>query len=93
MLNRKFLILAVLLGLAVGVFASLSYSDNSISKCERTEKAIKNQGNVSGAVACFQPGVIDLNQTDRVQEGSELECVCRRSFENSIQFWAINKAD
>jgi len=89
---QKLLIAAVVIGLVSGMSISIYYSEDSASKCEKTEKAIKNQSNVTGAVACFPPGVIDLNQTDRVQQGSNLECVCRRSFEGAVQLWAINKA-
>jgi len=86
------LVLAVTSGIIIG-FASSSYLDEGKSKCEKTEETIRQDSNLSGAIACFEPGVISVNLSDRVEEGSELECVCRRSYKGNIQLWAINSAN
>ena len=90
--SDKILILAIISGLVVGISASV-YADEGKSKCERTEETIKQDSNLSGAIACFEPGVIDVNRSEEVQEGSQLECVCRRSYKGNIQIWAINSAN
>lgn len=90
--RNKVLIAAAFLGLVAGISASSALTDNTVSECEKTEDAIKQQANVSGPVACFPPGVLDVNQSEEVEEGSELECVCRRSYNGEVQIWSINKA-
>ncbi|QGA80113.1 hypothetical protein LC1Nh_0209 [Candidatus Nanohalobium constans] len=62
------------------------------SYCEKTEAAIKQNTSLSGAIACFEPGTVEFNLSDKVEESAELKCVCRRSSEGEVQFWAINKA-
>ena len=83
---------AIFLGLLVGVSASHMMPEKE-SECQRTEEAIVEEGNVSGAVACFPPGVLDVNQSEQIDEGSDLECVCRRSYMGNVQIWAINRAN
>ena len=90
--SDKILILAIISGLVVGISDSV-YADEGKSKCERTEETIKQDSNLSGAIACFEPGVIDVNRSEEVQEGSQLECVCQRSYKGNIQIWAINSAN
>ena len=89
----KLIIIAVAAGLLVGVLGSSMMTEDKISSCEKAERAIKNQSNLDGAIACFPPGAIDINQSDRVEQGTELECVCRRSHEGKVQFWNINRAN
>lgn len=82
---------AAILGLAVGAVASSAF-DTPQSECDRTEESIRQQANISGAIACFEPGVIDINRSERVEEGSELQCVCRQSINGSVRIFAINRA-
>jgi hypothetical protein len=92
-MNRRNLLLvtAVVIGLSLGVAASTSTKQEG--KCEKTEESIRQEANLSGAVACFPPGVMDVNLSERVEEGSQLECVCRRSYRGNVQIWAINSAN
>lgn len=94
-MNRygKIIVLALLAGLLVGFISSEITAKDKMSKCEKTEEAIKNNSSIKGAIACFEPGVINVNQTDRVDQGAELECVCRRSYNGRVSIWAINKAN
>ncbi|MFB6100222.1 MAG: hypothetical protein ABEK16_03015 [Candidatus Nanohalobium sp.] len=68
-------------------------TESKESRCERTEEALREKANVSGALACFPPGVIDVNLTDRVEQGADLQCVCRQSVNGNVQIFAINRAD
>lgn len=89
--SKKILVIvAVFSGLAIGGVASMSFDTRD--KCEKTEQTIREESNVSGALACFQPGMIDVNLSERVEEGAELECVCRRSINGTVQLWPISKA-
>lgn len=94
-MEKKILVFAaaVLLGLSVGAISSATLDKDTKSQCERAEDAIKNQSDLSGAIACFEPGVVDVNLTEEVEEGAELECVCRRSNNGNVEFWAINRAN
>jgi hypothetical protein len=91
--SEKFLILAMIAGLVVGFSASAYIGDDGKSKCERVEETVKQDSNLSGAIACFEPGVIDVNRSEQLQEGSSLECVCRRSYNGNVQLWTINTAN
>jgi hypothetical protein len=87
--------LLALIGLIAGLSfgAAISASTKTTDKCEKTEQAIREESNISGALACFQPGTIDVNLTEKVEQGAELECVCRRSLNGNVQLWAINRAN
>ncbi|MEF8847452.1 MAG: hypothetical protein V5A57_03440 [Candidatus Paceibacterota bacterium] len=89
--NKKLLIAAALAsGLFVGVTASVSI--DSDDKCEKVEQQIRQETNLSGALACFQSGALEVNQSERVEKNANLECVCRRSSDAGVQIWAINRA-
>ena len=85
------IILAVTIGLSVGYAASFSLDTKG--KCEKTEQTIKQNSNISGAYACFEPGVIEVNLSERVEENAQLECVCRRSINGNVVLEAITRAN
>jgi hypothetical protein len=84
------LIAAILSGLFAG--AAVSEMNSSVGKCEQWERDAIQKENISGSLACFPPGVIAANQSEEVKEGSELECVCRRSLNGSLEVWAISRS-
>jgi hypothetical protein len=85
---------AVVIGFFSGFLLSqVSASEVEKSKCERVEEGVRNASNVTGAVACFPPGVIDVELDDVVENNTDVECVCRRSFEGSVQYWSFNRVD
>ena len=91
-MDKNLAIISVaLIGLLVGFMASVNF-DSSKAQCEKTEDEIRGETDVSGALACFEPGIISVNRSERVEEGSNLECVCRQSFEGNVWIFAINKA-
>lgn len=91
-MERKNLLiaLAVTIGLSLGYAASFSLDTEG--KCEKMEQTIKQQSNVSGAYACFESGVIEVNLSERVEENAELECVCRRSINGTVFLESITRA-
>jgi hypothetical protein len=94
-MNRKKLLLtiAIVSGLLIGVSASPKVGEDRESKCEKVEEAMIEASNFSGAVACFPPGVLDVDLNDVVENKTTTECVCRRSFEGTVKYSSINKAD
>lgn len=93
-MERKFkaalIISAAVLGLLAGLIVS-NVADESY--CEEVEKTVKEETELKGAIACFKPGVVSINQTEDVEEGAEHECTCRRSYKGNVQYWTINKAN
>ncbi len=86
---------AILIATVSGIFFGLIISStikNPQTECEKTEQTIRENSNLSGALACFPPGVIQYNATEEVDQRSELECICRRSLNGQVQLFAINRA-
>jgi hypothetical protein len=90
-IKNLLIVLAVTVGLSIGYAASFSLDGEN--KCEKTEKTIKQKSNISGAYACFEPGVIEVNLSERVEENAQLECVCRRSINGNVVLEAITRAN
>lgn len=90
--ETKILVSAAILGLVLGS-ATSELQKPKESYCDKTENAIRQNTSLEGAIACFEPGTVDFNLTEEVEQGSNLKCVCRRSFEGNVQYWAISKAD
>lgn len=90
----KFTIIATILGLIVGISISTFYSQQSTtSKCEKVENAVNNSSNFTGAIACFPPGVVDIDSSKTIENRTEVECVCRKSLDGTVQYWSINKVN
>lgn len=92
-LFERAIIIAILIGFILGFCFSQVNAQGAPSKCEKVEQGVRNASNVTGAVACFPPGVIDIDLDDVVEDKTNTECVCRRSFEGSVQYWSFNKVD
>jgi hypothetical protein len=91
-MEKKHLAIIAMIGLGLVLGAAASASTSSTDdKCEKTEEAIRQQANISGALACFPSGVMDVNLSEKVEEDAELECVCRRSLNGSVDVWAISR--
>lgn len=89
-MNRKnVLILATALIIAAGVAVSyLDYSSQP-TKCEEIEQQVKEQQQFNGTLACYPPGVIDVNISEEVEERAELDCVCRKTYNGTVQLFPI----
>ncbi len=89
-MNRKeVIILIALVGLGIGVVASYLNYDSQPTKCEQIEQQAKEQQQFNGTLTCYPPGVIDVNISEDVEERAELDCVCRKEFNGSVQIFPI----
>jgi hypothetical protein len=55
----------------MGVSASAMMQQDS-SYCSSIEEDIRQNRSFNGSVACYPPGVLDANVSDRVEENTEL---------------------
>lgn len=91
-MNRRNLLIVVAVAvLAAGVAVSyLNYSSSQVpTKCEKIEKQAKEQQQFNGTLACYPPGVIDVNISDEVEERANLDCVCKKTYNGSVQLFPI----
>lgn len=91
--KNSLVIIAIVSGLLIGASASSKVHKDSESKCEKVEEAMIQASNFSGAVACFPPGVVDVDLSDFIENKTNTECVCRRSLEGTVKYSSINKVD
>lgn len=88
------LLLIAVVGLSMGFAASNSLEKDKAQKdqsyCDEIESQVAEKRNFSGAIACFQPGVVDVNLSEEVEENSELKCVCRHSYKGIVQLIPIS---
>lgn len=88
--RRNILILIAAVGLATGVAVSyLNYSSHTPTKCEEIEKQAKEQQQFNGTLTCYPPGVIDVNISEKVKESADLDCVCKKTYNGSVQIFPI----
>lgn len=96
MKDAHFLALMAIVGLAAGIaaFQLIPRSPNGAAYCDQVEQDIRSNQSFNGTVACYPPGVlnVDLNESGDVANKTELKCVCRRSFNGKEQIFAIRKA-
>lgn len=94
--KKAYLFIATaVVGLLVG-FGSSTMIDSSESKqgyCDRIESQVMEQRNISGTLACFPPGIVEVNLTEEVENNSELKCVCRHSYNGLVQMIPISVSD
>lgn len=92
-LNTKMtvVILASILGLLVGVVtANVTDQKKSQSYCNSIESQVIQDKNISGTLACFEPGLVQVNLSEKVEKNSELRCVCRQEYEDIEQIIPIS---
>lgn len=85
----SFILLAVL-GISVGFAVSTHMSQDQQSYCESIESQVMQEKNISGTLACFEPGIIQVNQSDKIENNSELRCVCRHEYRGFEQLIPIS---
>lgn len=69
---------AAVAGLTIGLIGSFAIADSSGSSyCDSIQQQIKANQSFNGSAACYPPGVIDVNISDKVDENTDLRCVCR----------------
>lgn len=89
--RRNLLILIAIVGMSVGFIASyFDYSSESIpTKCEEIEQKAKQQQSFNGSLTCHPPGAIDVNISEQVEEKANLDCVCRKEYNGTVQIFPI----
>lgn len=78
--NKKLLLTATAIaGLLTGLIVSgiFQAGDNDSTYCNSIEQEIKANQTFNGSVACYPPGVLDVNLSQRVEDSADLRCVCR----------------
>ncbi|MFB6175510.1 MAG: hypothetical protein ABEJ87_06100 [Candidatus Nanohalobium sp.] len=87
------LALIALIGLTAG-FTSAKIvkkkASNGQTYCDRIESQVAQKRNFSGAIACFQPGIVKVNLSKEVKKSSQLKCVCRHSYKGVSQLIPIS---
>ena len=73
--NTLFLLIGIT-GLLTGFFLS-GIGQQDETYCDSIEQQIQQNRSFNGSVACYPPGVLDVNVSDRIEENTELKCVCR----------------
>lgn len=89
MKRRDIILLIAALGLAIGVAVSYLNYDSQPTKCEEIEQQVKEQQQFNGTLACYPPGVIEVNISEEVEERAELDCVCRKEYNGTVQLFPI----
>ncbi len=76
-------------GLLVGFMAFSLTGPSDGAYCDRIEQDIRANQTFNGSIACYPPGVLNVNLSDKIEENTELKCVCRKSFQDQIQYLPI----
>lgn len=77
-IGRVIIAAAAIVGLTIGLIGSFAVNDSSDSSyCNSIQQQIKANQSFNGSAACYPPGVIDVNVSDKVDENTDLRCVCR----------------
>lgn len=95
---RKILVLVLIaaVGISAGYAASSAMRDgggdsqDSQTYCDELESDVAERRNFSGAIACFEPGIVEVNLSEKVKENSELKCVCRHSYKGVVQLIPVS---
>jgi len=88
MLDRRALaVAAALIGIFLG--GAISYGINlddqrAQAYCGQIEQGIQ-ENMTEGFVNCFPPGQYQVNLSERVEQGSEVECICRKKIGDIVQ--------
>lgn len=84
--------LVAVLGLSMGLTVSQSIEppQKEESYCNSIESQVMEEENISGTLACFEPGLVQVNLSEKVKNNSELRCVCRQEFQGVEQLIPIS---
>lgn len=85
--------LSAVLGLSLGLAVSQSMeagTQNEQSYCNSIESQVMEERNISGTLACFEPGLVQVNLSEKVKNNSELRCVCRQEYGDLEQIIPIS---
>ncbi|MFT4867935.1 MAG: hypothetical protein ACI9LV_000547 [Candidatus Nanohaloarchaea archaeon] len=92
MLSKKAALTGLaVLGLIVGLGVSMVTwgSPGEDTYCNSIQNQIKANQSFSGSVACYPPGEMDVNVSDKVGENTEIRCVCRIIDESGVSIFPV----
>ncbi|MFB6241379.1 MAG: hypothetical protein ABEJ36_01080 [Candidatus Nanosalina sp.] len=87
--EKQFLALMAAAGLFAGFLAFNLTGNGEDTYCQRIEQDIQANQTFNGSVACYPPGVLKVNLSEKVEQNTELRCVCRKSHRGDIQYFPI----
>ncbi len=91
--RSKILIAAGMIGILLGLSLSVLLApDSDVSKCQKIENGIKQNQSFNGSIACYPPGSIEVNLSERVENATDLQCVCRKIQDGNIQILPVAKS-
>lgn len=83
-------ILVAVLGVSIGFGVSMNMNQDKQSYCDSIESQVMQERNISGTLACFEPDLIDVNRSEKIENNSELKCVCRQEYRGFEQLIPIS---
>jgi len=85
-------LVAAILGLSLGfaVSQSMENSQQGETYCNSIESQVMEERNISGTLACFEPELVQVNLSEKVENNSELRCVCRQEYGDLEQIIPIS---
>ncbi|MFB6144119.1 MAG: hypothetical protein ABEJ98_02290 [Candidatus Nanohaloarchaea archaeon] len=90
-MNRRLFLSVVLAAFIIGV-ATAYVTAPSGEKCKKIEEQVQQSRNFTGTISCYPPGVIKVNLSSKVEENSQLKCVCRGVQHGRIKIFPITVA-
>lgn len=91
-MRKELLVGALLLGLVVGGLSAEMLSNKTQQQagyCETLETTIEQNKTFQGTVDCFEPGEVETELPEEVNQSAELKCVCRKSYHGSVSWMNI----
>jgi hypothetical protein len=97
MKDKYFLAIMGVTGLLIGIGAVQLIDNNSTNTqdnyCSRVGDTLEKNGSFNGSVNCYPPGVLNVgsNVTEDVENQTNLQCVCRNTFEDREHIFSIRR--
>lgn len=88
-MKEKYLILIAAVGIALGLGASLFTQSSGNSYCQSIEQDLQQNRSFNGSIACYPPGMLDANVSERVDKNTEHRCTCRIIDRSGIRLFPI----
>lgn len=86
--RKRVFVITVIFGAILG-FSSAYLNFSQPNQCDSIEQQIKQNQKFNGSLACYPPGVLEVNISDQLEEKAELQCVCRKINNGNIQLFPI----
>ena len=85
-------LLVAVLGLSLGFTVSqgMESPQQGETYCNSIESKVVEERNISGTLACFEPDLVQVNLSEKVENNSELRCVCRQEYRGLEQIIPIS---